>query len=188
MLRTDIASILEPIRGATFAALDTQTKVPLTGGKKNPHQGRIFKRCLGNRVMLFTNTNTSGYENMVQRRLEQAGLDPATFEAGKLPWGCRVPQTPFIDHNGNLYLQCVFLGAGDIDFFLRDNRDGEFLPIAKSEIIGLSDKTGSEHQGLERDRQVVVRTYAIDSITAIRCFGKEQEDLQQRDIALWARG
>lgn len=191
MDRASIEAILAPINGATFAALDTQTEVKLTGGKANPQQGRIVKRCLGNRVMLFTNKFSSGYDNMVKRRLEQAGLDPATFEAGKLPWGARVPNSPFIEHQGKLYLQCVFLVAGDIRYFERVN--GEqfanklFREVAKQDIIGLSDRTGSEHQGLERNKQVIVRTYDIGSIQAIRAFGSEVEsNTTKNDVGLWS--
>jgi hypothetical protein len=189
MNRTAIEQILAPISGATFASLDTQTECKLTGGKKNPMQGRIVKRCLGNRVMLFTNKRSSAYDNMVKRRLEQAGLNPATFQAGPLPWGSRVPDSPFIEHGDKLYLQCVFLGAGNVAYFRRGEQQGEntwFEPIKKEEIIGLSDRSGSEHQGLGQDRQVIVRTYCTDSILAIRAFGSEVEDDAAIDIGLWS--
>lgn len=193
MDRAAIEAILAPISGATFASLDTQTDVKLTGGKANSQQGRIVKRCLGNRVMLFTNKRSSGYENMVKRHLEAAGLDPATFQAGKLPWGARVPETPFIEHNGNLYLQAVFLKAGDVKYYERIKHDQgsyghlfQYKPIEKQSIIGLNERTGSEHQGLERNSQVIVRTYAIDSIQAIRCFGDELESDCKPDVGLWS--
>lgn len=189
MDRHAIESILAPISGATFASLDTQTEVPLKGGKSNPLQGRVVKRCLGNRVMLFTNKYASGYENKVKRHLEKAGLDPVSFNAGALPWGKRVPNSPFIEHEGKLYLQTVFLAAGDVEYFQRtDLVDMGFLPIHKENITGLPTKTGSEHQGLERDSQVIVRTYAIDSILAIRAFGQQAEDDAAVDVALWAQG
>jgi hypothetical protein len=188
MDRHAIEAILAPISGATFASLDTQTEVKLTGGKKNPLQGRVVKRCLGNRVMLFTNKYSSAYDNMVKRRLEQAGLDPAGFNAGALPWGTRVPNSPFIENNGKLYLQTVFLKAGDIKYFERsDCVDRSYIPINKEAITGLNEKTGSEHQGLERSRQVIVRTYDINSIQAIRCFGDELESDSKPDLGLWSR-
>jgi hypothetical protein len=188
MDRASIEQILAPINGATFAALDTQTECKLLGGQKNKHQGRIVKRCLGNRVMLFTNKRSNGYDNMVRRRLEQAGLNPATFELGALPWGERVPNSPFIECKGKLYLQCIFQAAGDVAYFERHlENPNHFMPIAKEAIEGLSNRTGSEHQGLERSKQVIVRTYAIDSITAIRCFGNELESDTKPDLGLWAQ-
>lgn len=191
MDRLAIEELLAPINGATFASLDTQTEVTLLGGKKNPHQGRIVKRCLGNRVMLFTNKKSPAYENMVKRRLEAAGLDPVSFNAGNLPWGKRVPDSPFIENKGELYLQCVFLVAGDVKYFLRRNSMflgvDNFDPIEKKDIIGLNDRTGSEHQGLERNKQVIVRTYAIDSIVALRAFKSEVEaNTCQNDAGLWS--
>jgi hypothetical protein len=181
-----IESILAPINGATFATLDTQTEQPLRGGKANPHQGRIVKRCLGNRVMLFTNKKSSGYDNMVKRRLEQAGLDPDSFECGPLPWGQRVPNSPFIEHRGKRYLQVIFQEAGDVKYFYR-RQDGEYFPIEKDDIQGLPLNSGSEHQGLEPSKQVICRTYALDSILAIRAFNDEGEDDAAIDVGLWHR-
>lgn len=189
MQREAIETILAPIQGATFASLDTQTQVKLLGGKSNPHQGRVYKRCLGNRVILFTNKRSSGYENMVKRHLALAGLDPATFNAGDLPWGTRVPNSPFIQHNDKLYLQAVFQKTGDVKYFIRDERyANRFSPIDKNEIIGLTNRTGSEGQGLPNDKQVIVRAYDIQSINAIRCFGENGEDLLKEDIGIWNTG
>ena len=184
MDRYAIEQVLAPINGATFAGLDTVTDVKLLGGQKNPFQGKVEKHCLGHRVMLFTNKFSNAYENMVKRHLEQAGLDPATFSVGNLPWGERVPNSPFITCKDKLYLQVVFLEAGSTEYRIKEGEEVTLSPIAfwesgmtieKQELLnhGLNEKTGSEHQGLERDKQVIVRTYCIDSITAIRAFGTE---------------
>jgi hypothetical protein len=174
---------LSQFQGATFASLDTVTVPVLLGGKQNPFQGKIEKQCKSHRVMLFTNKRTNAYDNMVRRHLEQAGLDPTSFKLGELPWGERVPNSPFIICKGKHYLQCVFLEAGNVEYRMREtvclsetNMSLCFLKdemIQKEQIEGLSDKTGSEHQGLERSKQVIVRTYAVDSIVAIRCMGVE---------------
>jgi hypothetical protein len=125
---------------------------------------------------------------MVKRRLEQAGLNPAEFNAGALPWGERVPNSPFISHKDKLYLQTVFLKAGNVAYYecFPELVDRPYYPIEKENIIGLSDKTGSEHQGLERSNQVIVRTYCIDSIMAIRAMGAEIENFDNDEIAIWA--
>lgn len=163
-----VLDLINRINGVTFAGLDCVTDVKLKGGKSNPMQGRVTKRCDGNRVMLFTNKKSSGYENMVKRRLEQEGKDPSSFVLGKLAWGERIPESPIIEHKGAYYLQTIFLAAGKSTYFL----DGQ--PIAKEDIIGLDDKdVGSGRQGLEDENKVVVRTYKFDSIRCIRLF-KEQ--------------
>lgn len=180
----EIQAMLATIQGCSFAGLDTATIPVLTGGKKNPMQGKIIKRCIGHNVMLFTNTNSSGYENKVKRHLEASGLDPNGWTMGELPWGKRLPNSPIIDNNGKYYLQAVFLKAGVTQYFATDEielnnqphifvryKEGELIP--KANIPGLKDTTGSEGQGLERDKQVIVRTYALDSILAIRAENKE---------------
>lgn len=166
----DINQILSSFNGCTFASLDTITNVSLKGGKKNPYQGRVTKRTSNNQVMLFTNEKSNGYENMVKRRLEAEGKDPNSFTVGSLKWGKRVENTPFIEHNGNYYLQVIFNKGGTSNYYV-DNK-----LVDPSTIEGLPEKkepSEDNKQGLSAENQVVVRTFAIDSIAAIRVLGEE---------------
>lgn len=167
MTYDECANLLASIKGCTFAALDTVTTPILKGGKSNPMQGKVEKHCTGHRVLLFTNKNSSGYENKVRRHLEREGKNPDSFVMGGLPWGERIKDTPFIHNKGKHYLQCVFLASGEVTY--RYKESGE--TILKEEIIGLNERSGSEHQNL--DDQVIVRTYAIESIVALRAFHEE---------------
>ncbi len=148
------------VNGGTFISIDTETAVPLSGGKKNPHQGRITKRTIGSNVMVFTNRETNAYENMVKRRLGQEGKDPETFELSPRSWGERETGTPFVTHDGNLYLEVIFLKAGETEYFL----DNATL-IAKEDIIGLKPVIHAEQGGLEK--KVVIRTFAQESIIGV---------------------
>lgn len=159
--------LLDSLKGVTFAAMDTVTVPTLKGGKGNPMQGKVEKRCKGHRVMLFSNAKSNGYLNKVRRELEREGKNPDSFQLGKLPWGQRIEDSPFIEHKGKYYLQCVFLESGAVEYQL----DGQ--PIAKEQVQGLNERTGSEHQGLSDERQVIVRTFALDSIVALRAFHEE---------------
>lgn len=160
--------VLAKVKGTTFASMDTITDVKLKGGKKNEMQGRVTKRTSNNQVMIFTNSNENGYENMVKRRLEQEGKNPETFKLGELPWGKRVPNTPIIEHNDKHYMQVIFNKPGKSEYFL-DNK-----PIDPENIEGLEiKKVSGEGQGLSDDNAVVVRTFALSSIDSIRIMGEE---------------
>lgn len=148
------------INGTTFISIDTETVVPLTGGKKNPMQGRVTKRVTGSNVMVFTNKNSNGYENMVNRRLVQEGKDPESFELQPRKWGTRIPNSPIIEHKDALYLEVIFLKAGVVQYYL----DGSEIRI--SDIEGLASKQESEQGGL--DNKVIIRTFAFESIKKIR--------------------
>lgn len=153
------------LAGGTFVGMDTLTSVTLTGGKKNPQQGRVTKRMTGATVMCFSNTNGSAYDAMVKRRLEAEGKDPATFELSPRAWGNRIVGTPFVEHKGAHYLEVIFLRAGAVQYLL----DGKEVDV--SEIEGLPEKREGEQAGLEN--KVVIRTFALDSIVALRADGKE---------------
>lgn len=178
-----LREIFQNVSGASFVGLDTESKVTLKGGKKNLQQGRITKRVTGSSVMVFTNKEQNGYENMVQRRLIQEGKDPTSFSVGPRVWGTRVEGMPIVEHTKDGvtkdYLEVIFLAAGKTEYF----QDG--LPIDKKDIEGLDEKedkptevpnktdepTNKGQAGLEN--KVVVRTYSEESILRVRIDGNE---------------
>jgi hypothetical protein len=99
---------------------------------------------------------------MVKRRLVKDGKAADDFELGARAWGERIEGTPFVTHKGKVYLEVIYLKPGTTEYFL----DGQ--PINKSDIEGLEDKTPSEEgQGGVNDK-VIIRTYALASVTALR--------------------
>lgn len=163
---------VESIKGTTFAGLNTVTSVKLKGGKKNPQQGRITKKTVGANIILFSNTQDSGYVSMVRNRMIAEGKDPDTFVPKERAWGKRIDSTPFIEHNGNYYLECFFVSSGKSTYFLDGN------PIDKSDIEGLddpkeepTDKYKESQGGVEN--KVVIRTFSLSSIESIKLKGEE---------------
>lgn len=164
MKLAQIHTLLDSIKGSTFAAMDTITEVKLKGGKKNAMLGRVTKHTAGNRVQLFTSHR--GYKNMVNRRLEAEGK-PATFEPAALPWGTRIDDSPLIEHNGKFYIQMIFQKGGESTYYL-DNK-----VINKADIEGFPEPTqGPGRTGLEDGNEPIVRTFALDSIREIRMMGE----------------
>lgn len=168
-LEDKFAKIFDNVNGGSFVGIDTLTEVPLLYGKKNPMQGRITKRTVGNQVMVFQNKKSSSYGDMVQRRLVAEGKDPASFELQPRTWGERIPETPFISHfkdsDTHFYLEVIFLSAGESVYLL----DGK--PIDKDEIVGLKPATAGEQGGL--DNKVFVRSFKLTSIEKVRIDGME---------------
>jgi hypothetical protein len=159
-----LQSLLASVNGNTIISIDTVTTPTLLGGKKNPLQGQIRKVMIGGNVMVFTNKNSNGYENMVNRRLIAEGKDPASFELGERQWGERIAGTPFIEHNGATYLEVIFLRPGKTHY------EHGLRSIAREQITGLKDAVEGEQGGL--DNKVVIRTFKADSIAAITIDGK----------------
>ena len=158
---------IDKVKGSTFLSIDTVTDVKLTGGKKNPLQGRVQKLTAGANVMVFNSTEQNGYENMIKRRMVEEGKDPSTFTLGQRPWGKRVDQSPFIDHNDKKYIECIFMSPGKTTYLV----DG--IETAKEDIEGLPEvKENPDSQG-GIENKVVIRTFAIDSIKSMRVNGIE---------------
>ena len=160
-----MSNLLEKInsfKGSSIISFDTVTNVTLSGGKKNPFQGRVIKITTGNRGMLFKNGN--GYKNMVNRRLVKEGI-VKEFEPGNRPWGTRVANSTFISHKGKMYLEVIFLSGGKSSYYV----DGTLT--LKNEIPGIKEQTSGEQDGLTN--KVFLRVYAIESLLRIRMKKEE---------------
>lgn len=168
---TNILTVLESVNGASFVGIDTRTEPALKGGKKNPHKGAVTKVTRGASVMAFSNKNSNGYENMVKRRLEAEGKNPDTFVLSPRSWGERIPGLPLVRHEKDgavkYYLEVIFLKSGKSHFEL----NGQV--IAREDVIGLEEKDESQQGGLSDDNKVIIRTFSLDSITAVRIDGQE---------------
>ncbi len=173
---SNIAQIMERVNGATFIGIDTCTIPKLKGGKGNPHKDLAAKVMTGASVMVFTNKNSNGYDNIVRRRLEQEGKDPNSFQLSPRKWGTRIEGTPFVVHTNKdgetrYYLEVIFLKPGNVHYELEGAR------INKADIIGLDEKNDEAEQG-GLDNKVIIRTFAIESIIKLRAFGEVYEDLE----------
>jgi hypothetical protein len=161
-----IKQVLQNVDGNTIVSIDTLTQPTMSGGQANPYKGRVFKVMIGANVIIFTNKRANGYENMVNRRLEKEGLDPNSFKVGPRAWGKRVDGTPFVEHNGETYLEVIFLKPGKPQYFC----DMTEVTPAAAETMGVKmDKQEGEQGGLKN--KVIIRTFKMDSITAITING-----------------
>lgn len=168
MKYTQLVAAFSNVNGASFIGLDTLTEVKLSGGQKNPQQGRITKRMTGGSIMVFSNQETNGYQAMIERRLIAEGKDPASFKLSNRTWGTRIPNMPIVEHTKdgmtNYYLEVIFLTPGRVEY----RQDG--LPISASDIVGLPVSSGGEQGGLEN--KVIIRDFKADSIIEVRVDGK----------------
>lgn len=165
-----IKQVLANVDGNTIVSIDTVTEPTMSGGQANPYKGRVFKVMIGANVMIFTNKKSNGYENMVNRRLEKEGMDPSSFKVGPRAWGQRIDGTPFVEHNGQMYLEVIFLRPGKPKYML----DLAEVSEAAAETMGVKmDKTEGQQGGLKN--KVIIRTFKMDSIAAITIDGTKHE-------------
>ena len=166
MASVNMLNVLARLNGSSFIGLDTETVPKLLGGKKNPMIGRVKKHIKGSNVQVFQNKLVNGYEAIVKRRLEQEGKAASDFQLGSRPWGVRLEGLPIVEHKGKFYLEVIFLSSGEVRYTI-DGAD-----IHKDGIIGLPDEKEEGEQG-GLSNKVVIRTFAFDSIKALRYGGEE---------------
>lgn len=165
--------ITENLNGCTFISVDTETSVAtshsLANGKFNPHHNKVTKQTIGMNVMIAQYKTTNAYENMVNKRLEKEGKAP-TFKSYGLTWGKRVPNTPFVEHKGQLYLQVICMHPGSQVYLL----DG--VPYPKQKIQGIKIPRGNPQTVKDSQKRledkVIVRVYNVKNIKKIVINGK----------------
>lgn len=156
----DITALLAPLSGNTFVGVTALTVPSMTGGKKNPHMGRITKRSVLT-IQVFKD-GTKGYINKRQKELDAEG-NGEKFEISERAWGKRLSGTPFFTHtkaNGEYgeYLEGICGNVSSVEYFLDGN------PIAKGDIEGLKPSNGDS---------VVYRNWKLESLEELRAFSEE---------------
>lgn len=145
-----ILSSLALISGAKIASVVVESKVKLTGGKKNAMQDRVTKRTSGGNVIFGAN-----YAKMMQKKYDIKGLGEV-FCASARPWGERIKNTPFVTHKGNIYAEMIYLTKpSKVEYFL----DG--MPIAKEDIEGLPAARND-------NSEVILRCVNLENIKALK--------------------
>lgn len=167
MHKEAVDAALSNLKGGTFVGMDTETVPTLKGGKKNPMQGRVRKLMKGATVMVFSNAETNAYEAMVKRRLQQEGKSADDFKLSPRVWGQRVTGTAYVEHKGKWYLEAIFLNSGRVQYTLDGNS------IDKEHIEGLEDADVNPQAQGGLDNKVTLRTFALDSLIALRVNGHE---------------
>ncbi len=142
--------------------------------------GTIYKHV---RAVGFVGAN---YEKAVQREGERQSADASGFEARPLPWGTWHTPHKIIQHKGGYYLRTqttpsqrkrqaakVLAYRDASGKYLAREDVKPFLPIPAVSHRQAAVGVGSE-EGTARE-QIMVRTYAFDSIRKVRVGGKTFE-------------
>lgn len=170
----NLRHVLANVSGSSFMGLDYTVIAPCRktlngrGTGLNPHFEQVKKIHRGAQVQVFQNKAVNGYEAMIERRLIAEGKNPSRFQLGPRKWGTRVPDWPIVKHtpkdalSEKFYLEVIFLKPGETTY--------EYMgaPIEKDDIIGLSAASHNEDYQGGLDDEVIIRTFACDSITEIR--------------------
>ncbi len=149
----------------------------------NPHFERISKTNSGNTVVIGANYETMVKKHLAEQRIEEQKVadelmeagqtnaakaiednmaDPNDFVVGERKWGTYIEGTPLIEHKGEIYLNVIYLKAGESVY-----REGGKL-IEEADVMGLNKpKPSADSQG-GANKKVPFRTFKLDSIIELR--------------------
>lgn len=154
-------------KGATFAQLFVVTKPPLP--KSSCYYDRVEKKQTHN-VQL-----NGIYSNAVNNQLMAEGKEPE-FVPKELSWGVRIPGTPLLQHRKkgesevSTYLMTRVLKSSPSSFFL-DGKHIDDLPTLDLVLGHMRQPYSNKaHQGV--DKEIIIRTFKLDSIRAITLDGE----------------
>lgn len=168
MTTVNLKEITTALTGANVVNVTYRTPVKLTGGKKNPQQGRVEKVTV-TPAMIFNEENVNAYQNMVRRRQAQEGM-AVDFEVSNPAWGW-VDIAPgvveYTNKEGNTtrYLKLIKVGKARTYYLL----DG--VEISKSEIIGMPAYKAAEQGGIAH--KVDIRVVKLENVVRLSIKGNK---------------
>lgn len=156
-------SFFAALKSAVICTLHTETELRMlkTG---NIYYGRVRKRSKVNVIV------GCDYESAVNKQLVRESIPDApeeSFKAKPRVWGTRIHGTPFVTHNGTLYLETMVLRSLDHEYIV----DGKSATPSQVEYIErmLGNRKEGESQPIEK--KVIWRDYKLGSIRAVKLGG-----------------
>ncbi len=174
-----VKTLLGGANTRSFIGLVAATEPPIKSPKTSGMGGRI-KKLTHLTVYMGGAVN---YGNIVKNRQEKLAKElnvdrPEGWEPAPRQWGERIPQTPFVQHKGKLYLECMVTDCHRVEYRL-DNKPVDFAEVEPF----LREKSTSSRQmltvespeGTDSSREVVWRTFALENIVQVSMNGKTYE-------------
>lgn len=147
--------------------------------KPNPYYGRLRKQAKVNGIICFDYTRSVNAQRI---RESDAESDPELFEPLARCWGGKVrprmpgetpkpvPQSPFVEYRGWLYLEIKVERRLDIRYVLDGTPVTDKATIADIERQFV--KRGEEGRRQKVQRAVVLRDYGIENVLGIQFGGQ----------------
>jgi hypothetical protein len=166
---TELIYQLQLRAGAFPVTIEART-IPAMAKTDNPYAGNCVKLSRVNGMLNWQ------YERAVNRQRGRKG-DAGDFEAMPRKWGRRVDGTPFVQHNGKVYLELKVQRSLGYEYRTLDG-----VAIDPAELTPFLRSAGETRQGVERE--VILRDYALASIDAITFDGQRYEIDRSETLAL----
>jgi len=146
---------LQEHKGTQFVTIVAKTQPKLL---KNP-LGPIFKVS---RVNICVNWN---YRNSVNlQRMREGNKD--IFVPKPRPWGTRLPNSPFVEHKGQLYLEAKVEKSLDHHY---EMPNGDIIEDSKVTPYLPQRKQSSTQQ---TEKEIILRDYIVENIISITMQGE----------------
>lgn len=154
-----IEEILRQVRGAKVVTITAKTDARIKKSSEPRFGGPVYKLSRVNGMINWS------YEAAVNRQRDREGK-ATDFESHPRQWGTRLDGTPFVAHNGLLYLELKIEKSVDEPSYV--DVDGNEIALANIQPH-LPQRSSSSRQ--EVDKEIILRDYKMDSITSITFNG-----------------
>lgn len=169
----ELYKMLAAVKGASFATIVTETDPRFNkfGRTKNAAGEKV--PCPYPDVMKVSTMNITInfiYANSVNRAQVKEGA-AGDFEAAPRKWGERIKGTPFVMHDGKLYLEAK-ANALPSELKYVDTKTGAIVAKSLLEDYLPVKKSNAAHQGVSEENEVIVRDFMLTSIKEIKMNGE----------------
>lgn len=155
----ELFSLLCNKSGAQIITITTETDP----GKSLKYKNKVVKRSRVNGVINWH------YQNAVNRQ-RQREYKEQDFKVKPRKWGTRIPLSPCIQHNGNVYLEMKVENVHGTEYFAKHGNT--LIPTTKEEVSEYLKKRTNYSEAQDLDKEVILRDYKLSSIIEIRIQGE----------------
>ncbi len=165
--------MLAKVKGATFATIVTETEPAFNKFSRTKDALGNKVPCPYNEVVKVSTMNITInfiYANSVNRAQVKEGSE-GDFTPAPRKWGERVEGTPFVMHDGKIYLEAK-ANAAPSQLAYIDKTTGAEVDKALLEDYLPVKKSNAAHQGLSEENEIIVRDFKLLSIKEIKMNGE----------------
>ena len=150
------------INGSSIISFSSETTIKPKAAFKHHI---IKKKSFNNNVIVFGKCGVNGYQNMVNRRLQQEGKQ-ANFQVGVRKWGTAIKNTCFVLHKDQVYLDCIFLNKPKTEYYLDDK-------LVDYDVIKPMIYAVNKPKQNQLENTVQFRTFKLSNIISISALKKQ---------------
>lgn len=157
--QNQLVTLLNSRKGAQIISI----VVEIDPGKNQKCKNKVIKRSYINGIINWH------YGNAVNRQLKREGSNEV-FQASIRKWGKRISNSPFVEHNGQLYLEMKVQNVYQTQYLVYQN--GKVVEVPRISISQFIRDKSTLNNNSPTQKPIVLCDYKLSGIRQVKMNGR----------------